>query len=492
MKLEKIMPLQLPGKAMPNHVISGQRRLPLPFELLRFYSISSWPSLLVSDGSSDRRDAAKMLKKSSIGSLITIVVVSAGCASKPDTIALENGFGEAYELVNQASEASEYTAHRFTPYSAKTHPGVSDNAYRSNPCDGFDRDPVTLIDTDASCNRYKLDQSQFADGMTHLILGSLMPSGSDASGIFASAGIAFAQDIQVGGEGEGQIPDYLQDLSKEETQLLKMASSLERRKRIESVGLDKIGHVGSTSSRENGDAPNVPSNYVLGWLPREYADSPVEVIRRLEKQIASKAERMLLDRGYRLDPNAILLSLLSDYDSVTRAVFGPGCGEYKNEWDAHDDPAKFENYSKAAYATPCQFLVRIGYGGDHNRHASGIGNDYTQNDPSEIVELVTMPEKGLPERLSHLSGQKVWRINPEAAMEDLKLALYMPPTAQFDVESFYKSLSETLPSDVFFHVTFNEAFPVWTGKDLEMRGVPYMLDHGEELTYLKLGHAALQ
>lgn len=333
-----------------------------------------------------------MLKKSSIGSLIAIIIVSTGCASKPDTIAVENGFGEAYELVNQASEASEYTAHRFTPYSAKTHPGVSRNIYRSNPCDGFDHDPVSLIDTDASCNRYKLDQSQYADGATLLAIGALMTG--DASGVFTSAGVEFAQDIQVGGEGEGQIPDYLRDLSEEETQLLKMASSLERRKRIESVGLDKIGHVGSTSSRENSDAPNVPSNYVLGWLPKEYADSPVEVIRRLEKQIASKAERMLLDRGYQLDPNAILLSLLSDYDSVTRAVFGPGCGEYKNEWDAHDDPAKFENYSKAAFTTPCQLLVRVGYGGDENRHASGIGND-SQSCHDAGVLLISEPSTAI-------------------------------------------------------------------------------------------------
>jgi len=60
----------------------------------------------------------------------------------------------------------------------------------------------------------------------------------DISGVVGSAGIEFAQDIEVGDEGEGRIPNYLQDLSEEEIQLLKMASSLERRKRIDSVGLE--------------------------------------------------------------------------------------------------------------------------------------------------------------------------------------------------------------------------------------------------------------
>jgi|GEM_PF-7096405 len=431
-----------------------------------------------------------MFKKSSIGSLITIVIVSTGCASKPDTITVENGFGEAYELVNEASKATEHRAHNYVPFSIHTHTLNTRYPYSPRDCDGHDRDPVSLIDTESSCNRHKLDESQYSDGLTLLGIASLMSG--DISGVVGSAGVEFAQDIEVGDEGEGRIPKYLQDLSEEETQLLKMASSLERRKRIDSVGLDKVGQVGSASSREYGDAPNVPTNYMVGWLPEDYAGSPLEVIKRLEQHVAESAEKIILEHGYQLDPNALMLSLLSDYDSVSRGVFGPGCGEYQDEWDSYNTPSEFENYSKAAFSTPCNLQIRIGYGGDQNRHEAGIGEDYTQNDPSEIVRRVTMPEKGLPERLRHLSGQDVWRINPEAAIEDLKLVLYVPPMTQFDVESFYKSVSETLPSDVFFHVTFNEAFPVWTGNDLEMRGVPYMLDHGEELTYLKLGHAAFQ
>ena len=417
--------------------------------------------------------------------ILMFTILATGCASKPEFVKTSDHHGEAYRIINEASKASAHKADRFVP---REH-GKSylANARHSPICYGNKESVVSFLNTNAVCNRFRLNNAKSSFSSTMIIAGLAFPSGMSAANKSLFTAVELGDGIKVW-KDEGELPQHLQDLSDEQKELLKLSPSLMRRKeKIPSIGLDKAGITASFMLRGYDLAPKVPTNYMLGWLPASYADTPIGVIKRLENEVTQSAEKLLSSKGYKLTEGSLVLSIIEKNDAVSRGVFGPGCGKHSKQLAKNADPSDFEAYSKVHAETPCNLQIRLGYGGDSIRHSEGVSDGYTFNDPSEIVERVKMPENGLPSRISHLSGKMVWRINPETAMEDMQLVLYMPPTSkQFDVESFYRSVSESLPGDLFFHVSYNEAFPVWTGEDLDMRGVPYLLDHGEELTYLIL------
>jgi|TARA_B100000929_G_C15152458_1_gene298707 hypothetical protein len=125
-------------------------------------------------------------------------------------------------------------------------------------------------------------------------------------------------------------------------------------------------------------------------------------------------------------------------------------------------------------------------GGDRRIHEAGGYSNFqlTKNEVSELIQKVTLPRDNLPAALQKYAGQTVWKIAPEFAYDDLKLGLFFPLGKQIDNESFYRELSQLIPEELFLHVAHSPGVPVWTNTPLTIRGVPYLLNGGEEIDYV--------
>ena len=101
-----------------------------------------------------------------------------------------------------------------------------------------------------------------------------------------------------------------------------------------------------------------------------------------------------------------------------------------------------------------------------------------------LIEDRCKPNSPAFQYLQKYAGQTVWKIAPEFAYDDLKLGLFFPLGKQIDNESFYRELSQLIPEELFLHVAHSPGVPVWTNTPLTIRGVPYLLNGGEEIDYV--------
>lgn len=401
-----------------------------------------------------------------------LVLLTNGCANSQYAPVQDDG--PAFEVITFASE-NDYTVkprlvHR------------DEDLFEPRRCAGQNKDPMHLLDPEASCNKFLVHGK--GGGNSLFGLGLAIASGNFAS-YRGDLAVMAANEIITPGSADKNIPDYLKNLTEEQKQVamrhqaFKTPSDDFNEQNPEATGLWYMAFVAHRT-----DTPD-QSTYVFGYLPEEYAETPEAVLKKLEMEIYQGSKELLEQRGYRLDPTYTANPVIRGSRHGFRGIYGQQCPEF-DEAKSSSDPKDWDSYAANSKTTPCLLLLSIGYGGDSRIHeADGYSNfQLAKNDISELIQKVTLPRDNVPAALENYAGKTVWKIAPEFAYDDLKLGLFFPLGMQIDNESFYRELSRSISPGLFLHVAHNPGVPVWTKDPMIIRGVPYLLANGKELAYV--------